>query len=217
MSSGFILSGAVIILASILYSIHSFRRYRKAVLHQHVLGKRVAILERELEKQKELCTLDPLTGIPNRRRFAEAATAEWKRMKRNRQFLTIIMIDIDNFKRYNDEKGHQAGDSCLRTVAGNLKASLNRSGDFVARYGGEEFCVILPDTDRSGAKKVGERMQQRIEADGVVTISIGTASVVPGDEYSCDELIEAADRALYRAKDNGRNRVEISEEVPDEN
>jgi diguanylate cyclase (GGDEF)-like protein len=208
MSIGLLLIAFIVSILSLLFSVCSLVRQRK-------LTKLNANIEKELIKLKELSSLDPLTEIPNRRRFDEVMGAEWHRMMRNSQFISVIMIDIDYFKRYNDNLGHGEGDRCLCAVARGLQESLHRSGDFVARYGGEEFCAILPDTDRSGAEKVGNRMLNQINSDGLVTISLGTASVVPTGKYTQTELIEAADKALYRAKDNGRNRVEISEEVPD--
>jgi diguanylate cyclase (GGDEF)-like protein len=161
--------------------------------------------------------LDGLTAIPNRRRYDEVLEQEWKRAMRTGRSLSVVMIDVDDFKPYNDTYGHQAGDHCLKRVAGVLSRSVKRPGDFVARYGGEEFAVVLPGTDMAGAREVAETVRQQIEAcamphtasraGSVVTISAGAAAMVPGRGDKAVDLVEAADRALYRAKREGRNRV----------
>ena len=162
---------------------------------------------------------DGLTGIANRRNFDDFLTQEWKRALREETPLSLIMCDIDFFKSYNDTYGHQAGDDCLRAVAGVLQKGLRRPGDLAARYGGEEFIVVLPGTPREGALAVAESLRSDVQARGiphvasraatVVTISLGVASAVPGPGDPPADLLAAADRALYRAKEEGRNRIVV--------
>ncbi len=160
---------------------------------------------------------DPLTGLANRRRFAEILAGEWRRGARRQDPVSLAMIDIDFFKQYNDRYGHPVGDRCLRRVAGALRDSV-RSTDLVARYGGEEFCFILPSTDCESALTVAERGRKAVcclnephvdSTHGIVTVSIGLSSMIPSDAASFDYLIESADAALYAAKHQGRNRVVI--------
>jgi len=158
--------------------------------------------------------LDGLTGLPNRRAFDDLLGQEWRRGARLRSPLSLILLDIDHFKQYNDHYGHLAGDECLRLVGRDL-ASVGRSMDFVGRYGGEEFVCILPHTDSSGAQKVAERLQDKINELGIthehssaaehVTISMGVATILPNLKVSPEQLILSADKMLYRAKDEGRN------------
>lgn len=174
-------------------------------------------LEEANRKLKKLSSIDGLTGIANRRIFDEFLNNEWKRALRNQKQLSLIMIDIDFFKKYNDTYGHQAGDDCLKQVAKTLSGVLKRPGDLAARYGGEEFVVILPDTNSVNAKKIGEKARTEIEALNMlhknsevsnrVTISLGTASTTPHRDLLVEDLIQAADKALYRAKHEGRNRL----------
>jgi len=171
------------------------------------------------KKLERLANLDPLTGVANRRNFMETFDKEWKRGCRNKLPLALVMIDVDFFKAFNDHYGHQAGDECLKTIASLLNESLARSGDMLARYGGEEFMIILPGTDIKGMAAVAERLRRKIEAAEIphepstindyVTISLGTATMVPSARKNPDSLIGAADEALYKAKRNGRNRVEV--------
>ncbi len=173
------------------------------------LEERNAILQR-------LSVLDGLTGIANRRHFDEILRQEWKRGHREAWNLAVIMIDIDFFKKYNDNYGHQGGDDCLKKVASTLSNTLHRPGDFIARYGGEEFVVLLPNTDAEGAAVIAEHMRSNIEAQDIshalsgvakhVTISLGVASVAPDDGTAPEDLIARADSALYKAKAEGRNR-----------
>lgn len=162
---------------------------------------------------KQLTYIDALTGIPNRRFFNEYLPRECKRAERDKKCISLIMIDIDKFKVYNDTFGHQAGDNAMIQVAASLSKVVKRPGDMVARYGGEEFVAVLTDTDLSGARKVAGCMRQSVEElninnpDGRLTISLGLFCVRPCDHISPEELIGAADRALYQAKEAGGNRI----------
>jgi len=177
-------------------------------------------LKRQRDLLGRLSFTDGLTGIANRRRFDHVLDQEWKRGGRSRAPLSLCILDVDHFKRFNDAAGHLAGDDCLRRIAAAAAASLNRPGDLVARYGGEEFALVLPETDGAGAQAVARRVQATVAAlaiphpdSGVaplVTVSIGVATALPGTQAGPALLVEAADRALYRAKDLGRNRIELA-------
>jgi diguanylate cyclase (GGDEF)-like protein/PAS domain S-box-containing protein len=168
------------------------------------------------EKLERLSLCDGLTGINNRRSFDEYLDKEWKRSYREGSPLSLILIDIDYFKNYNDTHGHQEGDSCLKKVAKELENLIMRPGDMVARYGGEEFGVILPNTDEKGAEYIAEILRTGIrslkirneqsEADDFITISLGVTTTIPQEHSSVYELIGKADSALYMAKQQGRNR-----------
>ncbi|MBF0120003.1 MAG: GGDEF domain-containing protein [Desulfobacterales bacterium] len=169
---------------------------------------------------KYLIALDGLTGIANRRTLDETLNNEWQRGLRNGNPLSVLLMDIDHFKFYNDTYGHQRGDECLKQVAKTLKAFARRPGDLAARYGGEEFAVILSNTELIEASIVATRILQAVQGLKishikssvdlkVVTLSIGIAVIVPHPSLSVSQLIENADRALYCAKSQGRNRVAI--------
>lgn len=172
-----------------------------------------------------LTAIDGLTQIANRRSLDMTLGTEWQRAMRKQEPLGVVMIDVDHFKLYNDTYGHQAGDECLREVAGTLKDFARRPGDLAARYGGEEFVLILTNATPQQARIVAERVRDKILALGIpnqrsshgnVTASLGVASVVPGTGHSGPEvLLLAADQALYRAKQSGRNRVAV-DGAPDE-
>jgi diguanylate cyclase (GGDEF)-like protein len=175
----------------------------------------------ELKKQRDfletLASVDALTGIPNRRGFDDYLDREWRRAARTGTPLSLLMIDIDYFKSYNDEQGHLAGDDCLKAVAQQLKNVPHRGGDLVARFGGEEFRAVLSDTPFESLRFMAEKFRSSVEAakiphasspvSEVVTVSVGAATVVPVHQCSPLVLIEKADRMLYRAKCQGRNRV----------
>jgi diguanylate cyclase (GGDEF)-like protein len=174
-------------------------------------------LKRYRDLLKELSTVDGLTGIPNRRRFDEVLESEWRRARRNQTPLSLLLMDIDFFKAYNDHYGHLAGDDCLRQLARGLAEIVRRPADLVARYGGEEFVLLLPDTDADGAIWVANRVQDKIKHLNIphshsavadhVTFSIGVATLVPADDQTLFDLIQCADKLLYTAKQNGRNCV----------
>lgn len=175
-------------------------------------------LEAANKQLRHLSSLDELTGIANRRQFELTIHQEFQRSMRNKTALSLIMIDIDNFKSYNDLYGHQAGDNCLRQVATALGSRLKRPNDLLARYGGEEFAIILPETGSRGAISLAENLRQAVEAlkiphayacqnDLKVTISLGAATLLPQRDDDPGKLIVAADQALYQSKRAGRNRV----------
>ncbi len=172
---------------------------------------------RQIELES-LAAHDGLTGLGNRRSFDDRLKEEARRAARDGRPLSLLMIDIDFFKPYNDAYGHQAGDECLRTVARGISGALSRAGDFAARYGGDEFAVVLPDTAQPGAARVAGRLRQRIDelcvahrastVSGSLTLSIGGAAAVAFAGRS-QALVAAADAALYGAKAGGRNRALI--------
>jgi diguanylate cyclase (GGDEF)-like protein/PAS domain S-box-containing protein len=168
-------------------------------------------------KLEQLATRDGLTGLANRRCFDETLHAEWARALRQKQPLSLLMVDVDNFKAYNDANGHLGGDECLKRIASAV-ASEMRANDLVARYGGEEFAVILPNESLKGAAIVAERIRCRVErlivpntsgADGHVTVSIGAATAIASQDTNPSQLVGIADAALYRAKHMGRNRISL--------
>ncbi|MDI6726641.1 MAG: diguanylate cyclase [Smithellaceae bacterium] len=170
---------------------------------------------------KRLSLLDGLTGVANRRNLDDFLDRQWKRATREVTSVSLIMGDIDFFKRYNDALGHQAGDACLIRVAATMQGALKRPLDLLARFGGEEFAVVLPDTEKVGALKVAHDIQSRLlslglphpdsAASSLVTMSLGVASAAPSPGMPAEELIAAADKALYQAKAGGRNRIEYAE------
>jgi diguanylate cyclase (GGDEF)-like protein len=184
----------------------------KARVRNHIAMKQQADL------LEVLSLIDPLTHIPNRRGLDENFDIEWRRAQRDGLPLSVLMIDIDHFKSYNDHYGHGAGDECLRRVAGALTTGISRPGDMIARYGGEEFFALLPATHAAAAHRIGERLRERVwelnlphAYSGVadrVSISVGCATAEPcSDISSPEQLLQQADIQLYRAKDLGRNRV----------
>ncbi|MBI5039956.1 MAG: diguanylate cyclase [Gammaproteobacteria bacterium] len=191
---------------------------------QNALESSNAQLEESNRELQRLSSLDGLTGIANRRQFDKTLEQEWQRALRNCTELSLIMIDIDYFKLFNDTYGHQAGDDCLKTVALALARIVHRPSDIVARYGGEEFAVILPETDTEGTLRVAEKMREAVSRLNVrhdaskvsdkITLSIGVANLNPRGGDNPDILLAAADDALYRAKHAGRNRVEVASDEP---
>jgi diguanylate cyclase (GGDEF)-like protein len=178
-------------------------------------------LKRQSDLLRSLAFIDGLTGIANRRRFDESLEKEGRQSLRNQTPLSLIMIDIDHFKQFNDAYGHQEGDYCLRHIANSLNRCVGRPHDLVARYGGEEFVCLLPDTDLTGALTKADDLAQAIKdlaiphqhssAGSIVTISQGVAVATINDDFSTDTLLAAADELLYEAKGQGRNRVCASE------
>ena len=186
----------------------------KARLHNHAELKKIR------DKLEYLAREDPLTGIPNRRQFEEVLEVEWRRCRREDQSIAIIMMDIDNFKQFNDNYGHSAGDECLIKVAKTLRAAIKRPADLMARYGGEEFICILPNTDVCGATALAKSMCKDVINLQImhsyspvakhVTLSSGVAVARPNEYISPVDLIRHADEMLYEVKVSGRNRVKGS-------
>jgi diguanylate cyclase (GGDEF)-like protein len=169
------------------------------------------------DRFRDMATIDGLTEIANRRRFDLFLEQEWRRSMRAASPLSLILMDIDFFKPFNDNYGHTHGDDCLKKVAQALKSTMTRTTDLVARYGGEEFVCVLPETDREGVELFGEKLRRAVsdlkfphahsKAADHVTISLGGITVTPTKEAKAEELITSADKNLYQAKEQGRNRL----------
>lgn len=201
---------------------------RMADGHGYVIALRDVTRRKEGEKQlhnanntlQRLVMQDGLTGIANRRCFDLTLQKELRRQARSDMPLALLLIDVDQFKKFNDAYGHNAGDTCLRAIAGTMAAQVKRPADLVARFGGEEFAIVLPDTDLAGAMALAERVRwavrlldilHRDNACGVATVSIGVAVGRPRRHpLTAENLIERADEALYQAKDGGRDQVVLA-------
>lgn len=174
-------------------------------------------LQWENQKLEALTNVDGLTELANRRAFDTYLQQQWQHFQRQQQPLTLILCDIDHFKPYNDTYGHLKGDECLQQVADILRDIPRRGSDLAARYGGEEFALILPDTDGEGGLKVANRIRHRLAqlnlphesspTNNWITMSCGVASMIPNANHTPEDLIEKADRALYQAKQQGRDRA----------
>jgi two-component system, chemotaxis family, response regulator WspR len=203
--------------------------FRKLRSMQDEISRANAELEEKNKILHRMSTYDGLTNIPNRRCFDEALAKEWEQALREKTTLSLIMVDIDFFKPYNDFYGHQGGDDCLQKVARVMDETIKRESDLVARYGGEEFSVIMPNTDADGAMKIANELCNAVQAgkfphekskvSEFVSISLGVATVHNGQGFEAKHLLLVADKALYEAKESGRNHAEhmIFEDVsPDE-
>lgn len=176
--------------------------------------EKLIVLQKELQ---ELSFKDGLTGIPNRRMFDSMMEEEWANALRNHQPLSLIMLDIDYFKQYNDYYGHVQGDDCLKRVAKVLSSVATRSRDFIARFGGEEFVLVLPETDVEAARKVAERCRsvifkeqiyhEKSQVSQLLTVSLGIGTIIPTRNDASITFIEEVDRRLYQAKQKGRNCI----------
>ena len=216
LSQGHLL-GLTVLLATAIFYGSMTETLRKERQKQADLREQITTLKRIEEELKTQSGVDWLTGLANRRRFDEVFQQEWGRARRDATPLSLLMIDIDHFKTFNDTYGHQAGDDCLRQVARAIGESAKRHGDVAARYGGEEFVIVLPKTDAKNAVVVAETMRAKIEATRIshdgsqiperVTISLGVAAMTPTQDTEPFALITFADQALYQAKRDGRNRV----------
>ncbi len=174
-------------------------------------------LESVNKQLREMTYMDVLTKIPNRRYFIDTLTRELNRSIREEEPLSVILIDIDKFKEYNDNYGHIAGDTCLSKVAQLLEKSLKRKTDLVARYGGDEFVAVLPNTDLDGALLVAETMRANVELEQIehaystvselISITLGIYSNIPTMDMSLERVVQLSDQALYTAKDMGRNCI----------
>ena len=180
----------------------------------------IKIIE-QMRTIERLGLIDSLTKISNRRGFDSRFSADWGRAIREQTPVSFMIMDIDKFKVYNDTYGHHQGDAALRTFAKTTLQTLSRSTDFVARWGGEEFVILLVNTDMNGAAEVAENVRKNAEAmeipaeDGFITkitVSIGVNSIIPDNDTSSEDFMYKADQALYRAKETGRNRVELHRE-----
>lgn len=189
--------------------------FRPAIVHARIRNHLTSVLQRRL--LEHLAMIDGLTAIPNRRRFDEVYAQEWRRCQRSGSPLSLLVIDVDHFKHYNDTFGHAAGDTVLKQIASCLKDELKRPADFVARYGGEEFVVLLPEIEQSGAIAMAERLRAEVEALDIahrindqpdrVTISIGGITTLPATAALDDDLFKQADAQLFEAKRRGKNRI----------
>lgn len=183
------------------------------------------LLETNLVLQR-LMNSDGLTGLSNRRHFDEYLEMEWRRAMRDKSQLSLLMVDVDYFKAYNDTFGHLDGDESLRKVAQAIRQSSSRATDLAARYGGEEFALVLPGTSPGGARLVAEKLRQMVlglaiphttpEPGSSITVSVGVATCSPEQGSDCRVLISAADKGLYMAKHAGRNRVVVGEVEPEQ-
>ncbi len=193
----------------------------KSRLYQELLETQAQLVQAN-KQLSLLASMDGLTGVPNRRFFDEQLALEWRRATRAGSALSVLMLDVDEFKRFNDRYGHQAGDDCLKAVASALSSRIQRAGDFLARYGGEEFVIVLPNTPPDRALVLAQALCARVaalsiphadsRAGEVVSVSIGVAGTVKADG-SHGELVALADKALYAAKQAGRNRAVVADPI----
>jgi len=188
------------------------------------INRVIEVVREQMVEMRELSLTDPMTGLANRRRFDEKYGDALRRHQRNRQPLTLVLLDADCFKKYNDQYGHPAGDAALTTIARCMKQNARRPGDLAARLGGEEFALLLEDTDLDGARHCAEAVLEDLVAAaiehagnppaGIMTLSAGIARQV--NEDTPESLYQRADQALYSAKTSGRNRVHAAAAAPAE-
>lgn len=217
-----LLSAAIVALLMGILGVLGYRFIRLMKAQNHIQNELLGTQEKliEVNRTLELLALeDALTGLANRRQFDLFLHAEMGRAKRSQGSLALLMIDVDHFKRFNDQYGHLTGDECLRTISAIIRANIKRPGDLAARYGGEEFAVVLPGTDCVGAFLVAEKIRRAVQqagiehsksVEGTVTVSLGVSACSPIVEDLPKALIGAADKALYVAKSSGRNMSVIA-------
>ena len=214
--------GVVLAVIAVLYALRVRRLEGDERRLRRLVDERTAELL-ELTKQlqvantalQEMAVVDSMTGLANRRRFDVFLQQEWQRAGRTHQPLSLLLIDIDHFKKFNDRYGHPKGDDCIRSVAEVIRQAAHRVTDLAARYGGEEFAVVLPETSREGAVNLGERLVAIVNTNPFqyedrvyhVTISVGVVTSQGERDITPSELIRRADEKLYQAKNEGRNRV----------
>ncbi len=196
------------------------RNFRKQ--NNFIIEQQIMLIDAN-DKLEALATKDALTNLPNRRAFENLFRNEWERHLRSKKNLSLMMLDVDYFKNYNDHYGHSKGDECLRSIANIIQKSLLRPSDVAARYGGEEFIIILPETSNEGALEVAERIHYNLKVinipheyprpDSRLTVSIGIATLIPKSGKDSKVLQLLADRELYKAKANGRNCTSSNEEI----
>lgn len=211
---------ASITIAVALYGLRAALLQSKYLRSQEDLASSSRALVEAIDRLQDISIRDGLTGIYNRRYFDEMLVSEWKRSIRTQKPLSLLLIDVDNFKKLNDRYGHPEGDECLRKIAEQLSKILRRSSDTLARYGGEEFVAILPETTKESAHLIADAMRVSVEelkiknegakAAPVVTVSIGVCSENASLSRPAEKFLNAADAALYRAKKQGRNRVQLA-------
>ena len=206
-------------------SLNSRRLEHDLTLSEHELQRERSALERANRELGELAVRDGLTGLYNRRHFDQIIESEWRRQARARQPLSLLLLDIDRFKEFNDLYGHQKGDDALVSVAAAVRAAVQRPSDVCVRYGGEEFALVLPETNSSGAQRIAERIVSELRQADIrhhgsdvshfLTVSLGVATVVPAAGTTPQTLVAMADEALYESKRGGRNRItRTSADVP---
>ena len=214
----FVVATVIVLAIAHRWRLRLLRRQQSDLMR--LVRERTEQLEEANRKLATMSYVDAMTDVANRRSFDEELAMEWRRSTRTRSHLSLLMVDIDGFKAFNDALGHQAGDDCLRAVAKAITDCVRRAADTVARYGGEEFVVLLPDTDAYGAAILAERIRSSVEqrnlahptmARGCVTVSIGVATMGGKETMDPATLVKAADAALYQAKRDGRNRVRVAE------
>ncbi len=207
-------------LAEVVVRVENQLRLLKMQREIEQKNNELTLLNQELEALNEYLLKqsyqDGLTQIANRRYFDLRIEEEWRRLQREKKPLSLILLDLDYFKQYNDYYGHLEGDECLKEIAKTLSNNVKRSMDLVARYGGEEFGIILPNTDTSGAIQIAKEIQTAISDLKIthsptchhkyITVSLGIATIIPSNEYSITNLISQADIGLYQAKERGRNQ-----------
>ncbi|MYM37213.1 diguanylate cyclase [Duganella sp. FT94W] len=214
-----LLAGLVVGALALAYKIRIDRLTRHQTELEQTVAARTAELEESNHKLAALSMTDGLTGVSNRRGFDLALEAEWRRGARSGQALALLMLDVDYFKKYNDQYGHLAGDAALRTVAGLITTHGRRTGDLVARYGGEEFALLASATDAAHALELAQGICAELARQamphaqspfGIMTVSIGVAVMIPQEDSAPPQLVERADRALYQAKAQGRNNAQLA-------